>query len=1206
MSRSSGSPGSSRFQQQQQVQVQTGASLLQSQSQSQSSRARSWSLKTKPPEPLRRAVADCLASSSPTLASSSSSDAATNLRHYLADSSTTDLSYNLIVEHALAERERSPAVLAKCVGLLKRYLLRYIPSEQTLHQIDQFCVSSIFECDFGKNQRAAPWSKSSSQQSGASMPLPASSFASNELVKSLRYVRSLVAKHNPKQSFQPSNLGGASASKQALPTLSSLLSKSFNSPLSPTSITKKDSPERQETPYSSVSCLTTVDTDVRREDVDYIPVDVLTWRWPDEQQLPLIYTEIDGVLKHHDVSIHGFLELGAAALLVGDMETKIKNQPLRSSGSSGLPEIDQLLQPSTLTTATNMALAHSHLRVITTFKRTKPGPNQVWEDLSVSTFHPRSRPLFQYRPYSEQQPLKLNPEEVQEVIAAVCSETFLTQSNLITVSSRPSNNNGRPSMDAAVSVLIKLVIDMYVLDPQTATPLTLSMLEEMLSCPRLASKVRAFDLIINLGVHAHLLEPMLPDDPPIMEEESPQDLYLGKDGQVISQVKKNVDPSKQVEIASAIDRFESWLLNILYEILLLLVQTEEDEETVWASALSCLLYFVCDRGRICRNRVEGLDIRVIKALLVISRENSWAELVHSKLICMLANKFYHVSKVPGKTVSSTTVFCVEQVDLLGGIAYICLEYSQAKSTEEKRNLFLVLFDYALHQINGTCLAAGDSEYSFDEIQPIATILAISEAPEAFSVSVKHGVQGIGGLLRETMSAAFSRHSNTEQLNMLWKKIINKLETIISSFSHLDEEFLQMIQTTKAYNTTEIIGNGALASGISNKAKLSWATLHSLLHSERIAYRQNGYVWLVELLLAEISKEKEKTIWSSFRNLQRQIGLAGNQEYSVDSEVSLPIWILCGLLKSKHNFIRWGFLFVVEKLLMRCKLLLDEDDVQIPSSNDSRLTKANSVIDIMSSALSLVAQINETDRINILKMCDMLFSQLCLRLFSSPGMSLRDETDYDSFVGCMEEIEEGGHRHVLHQEKIHHTAEFPNEVNNISTCDHKRLHIFKTTSLAALLLHGQAIVPMQLVAHVPTALLYWPLIQLAGAAADDIALGVAVGSEGRGNLHGATSDIRAALLLLLIGKCTADSAAFQEVGGEEFFRELLDDTDSRVAYYCSAFLLKRMMTEEPEKYQRILQSLIFRAQQSNNEKLLENPYLQIRGILQLSSDLGAGL
>jgi len=67
------------------------------------------------------------------------------------------------------------------------------------------------------------------------------------------------------------------------------------------------------------------------------------------------------------------------------------------------------------------------------------------------------------------------------------------------------------------------------------------------------------------------------------------------------------------------------------------------------------------------------------------------------------------------------------------------------------------------------------------------------------------------------------------------------------------------------------------------------------------------------------------------------------------------------------------------------------------------------------------------------------------------------------------------------------------------------------------------------------LFFWPLIQLEGAASDDIALGIAVGSTGRGNLPGATSDIRAALLLLLIGKCTADQEALKEVEGNEFFR-----------------------------------------------------------------------
>lgn len=49
--------------------------------------------------------------------------------------------------------------------------------------------------------------------------------------------------------------------------------------------------------------------------------------------------------------------------------------------------------------------------------------------------------------------------EVCEVIAAVCSGTSSTNANHFTVSSK-LRQTGRP-MDVAVSVLVKLVIDMY-------------------------------------------------------------------------------------------------------------------------------------------------------------------------------------------------------------------------------------------------------------------------------------------------------------------------------------------------------------------------------------------------------------------------------------------------------------------------------------------------------------------------------------------------------------------------------------------------------------------------------------------------------------------------------------------------------------------------------------------------------------------------
>lgn len=199
----------------------------------------------------------------------------------------------------------------------------------------------------------------------------------------------------------------------------------------------------------------------------------------------------------------------------------------------------------------------------------------------------------------------------------------------------------------------------------------------------------------------------------------------------------------------------------------------------------------------------------------------------------------------------------------------------------------------------------------------------------------------------------------------------------------------MIQITKSYQFLDDIESGVLGHSVCVKAKLSWATLHSLLHSDKIAYRYNGYTWLGDLLIAETGEDRNASIWWTIRNLQQQIALSGGvHDSSISSKLPLSISLMCGLLKSRHNAIRWGFLFVLERLLMQCKFLLDENEQQHSSSSevgqiheDSRLERANVVIDIMSSALSLVAQ-KETDRINILKV--YMKKYICIFIFYLVG------------------------------------------------------------------------------------------------------------------------------------------------------------------------------------------------------------------------------
>lgn len=89
---------------------------------------------------------------------------------------------------------------------------------------------------------------------------------------------------------------------------------------------------------------------------------------------------------------------------------------------------------------------------------------------------------------------------------------------------------------------------------------------------RLESKTRAFDLILNLGVHAHLLEPPTTDDASTIEEEYCKETFLDNETQLSLEGNRKSDYLKKAGNSAAIDKFECWILGILYEILLHLVQ----------------------------------------------------------------------------------------------------------------------------------------------------------------------------------------------------------------------------------------------------------------------------------------------------------------------------------------------------------------------------------------------------------------------------------------------------------------------------------------------------------------------------------------------------------------------------------------------------------------------------------------------------------
>jgi len=54
--------------------------------------------------------------------------------------------------------------------------------------------------------------------------------------------------------------------------------------------------------------------------------------------------------------------------------------------------------------------------------------------------------------------------------------------------------------------------------------------------------------------------------------------------------------------------------------------------------------------------------------------------------------------------------------------------------------------------------------------------------------------------------------------------------------------------------------------------------------------------------------------------------------------------------------------------------------------------------------------------------------------------------------------------------------------------------------------------------------------------------------------------------------------------------------TRVRSYASRYLLELLKQEKPEQYKQLQTGLFTKAQQSNDETILDNPYLQMRSIL----------
>jgi len=73
---------------------------------------------------------------------------------------------------------------------------------------------------------------------------------------------------------------------------------------------------------------------------------------------------------------------------------------------------------------------------------------------------------------------------------------------------------------------------------------------------------------------------------------------------------------------------------------------------------------------------------------------------------------------------------------------------------------------------------------------------------------------------------------------------------------------------------------------------------------------------------------------------------------------------------------------------------------------------------------------------------------------------------------------------------------------------------------------------------------------------------------------------------------------ESIGGQNFFKMLLSSRDPQIAYHASRFFIDQIKSERPEYFRTLMSSIVAKAQQANDERIIDNPYLQIHSIVNI--------
>ncbi|KAK9866579.1 hypothetical protein WJX84_005677 [Apatococcus fuscideae] len=673
-----------------------------------------------------RAVCECT-QASPNV---NSTQAQLTVQDYLSDPSSVAAVYGAILNRASAE-PISLNVIEKCVGLLKQFLPRYKAPQSILVKIDEFIAHA-------------------SASLGAKSP---------RFLRSLVYLQAMVSQF----ATGPLPTGGSSR------TLHKLAEHQAPLPGSPRRGDSVSSMQQQKgrrptlaQPLASQFPAHATDADFARtrpgsprSTLDHIPgqgghLQRLSER--DEQHdMKLLPGADDAIVA--DLSAGRMGHQRSKSGIARPMNEGQHSSCLREAVAGVTTLEDTCIQVASAATP----LHSNHVQAITERQIAQSRSADSASRLRAREHRPRL--LFQHQAYSNQEPLNMAEREVAAVVEAVCgpaeAPAIWGEENLAAFWAPTPGWPGLSSDDSpgplSASILLKLIMDLHIkAGPDISLPLVLTMLFRAADDEVAATRVRAYDVIYNLALHSEMLQPSqamgtlsnsLAEEMQGSQRQGVSAEGLGGAASVAGWTGRLTQVPDSNSAVSSLPEFQSWLRQILFEVLLFSVQRAEKHGEVWRAMLGCLLSLTCCDGNISTSCVHNLSPAVAAAFLRASSQHHWAEQVQCHLTRLAVNLLCPYAD-----------------------AEVLHHLREARAPESRRNLTWVLLQgSAARSIQE--LAAGA-----EGVRPAAglgghlqAILAQAGFAEELQLIAKAGIRSHSPFLDSCLARALDHAEETNQL-----------------------------------------------------------------------------------------------------------------------------------------------------------------------------------------------------------------------------------------------------------------------------------------------------------------------------------------------------------------------------------------------------------------------------------------------------------